>query len=113
MTRKNVVEILKVAREAGWKTIVGGPEPGAYSLEYLQAGADFVVFGEGELTVGELLASFRCGANASLQKSAASPTSTPPVICTRLGNAHRSPILTTTLARPAGHRHHSLCEDLA
>ena len=33
MTRKNVVEILKVAREAGWKTIVGGPEPGAYALE--------------------------------------------------------------------------------
>src|SRR3984957_17432989 len=61
MTRKNVVEILKVAREAGWKTIVGGPEPGAYALEYLQAGADFVVFGEGELTVEELLESFRCG----------------------------------------------------
>ncbi len=65
MTRKNVVEILKVAREAGWKTIVGGPEPGAYALEYLQAGADFVVFGEGELTVGELLASFRGGAKAA------------------------------------------------
>jgi anaerobic magnesium-protoporphyrin IX monomethyl ester cyclase len=61
MTRKNVVEILKVAREAGWKTIVGGPEPGAYALEYLQAGADFVVFGEGELTVAELLECFRCG----------------------------------------------------
>ena len=55
MTRKNVVEMLKVAREAGWKTIVGGPEPGAYALEYLQAGADFVVFGEGELTMEELL----------------------------------------------------------
>ncbi len=25
MTRGNVVEILKAAREAGWKTIVGGP----------------------------------------------------------------------------------------
>ena len=50
MTRGNVVEILKVAREAGWKTIVGGPEPGAYALEYLQAGAHYVVFGEGELT---------------------------------------------------------------
>src|ERR1700744_6473204 len=62
MTRKNVVETLKVARDAGWRTIVGGPEPGAYALEYLQAGADFVVFGEGELTVGELLASFRGGA---------------------------------------------------
>src|SRR5713101_5232623 len=64
MTRGNVVEILKVAREAGWKTIVGGPEPGAYALEYLEAGADFVVFGEGELTVEELLESFRGGANS-------------------------------------------------
>ena len=62
MTRSNVVEILKVAREAGWKTIVGGPEPGAYALEYLQAGADFVVFGEGELTVQDLLEAFRAGA---------------------------------------------------
>ena len=63
LTRKNVVETLKVAREAGWKTIVGGPEPGAYALEYLQAGADFVVFGEGELTVEELLESFRAGSS--------------------------------------------------
>ncbi len=48
-----------MAREAGWKTIVGGPEPGAYAFEYLQAGADFVVFGEGELTVQALLEAFR------------------------------------------------------
>ena len=62
MTRGNVVEILKVAHEAGWKTIVGGPEPGAYALEYLQAGADYVVFGEGELTMQDLLAAFRSDA---------------------------------------------------
>jgi radical SAM superfamily enzyme YgiQ (UPF0313 family) len=62
MTRGNVVEILKVAAESGWKTIVGGPEPGAYAFEYLQAGADFVVFGEGELTVQALLEAFRAGA---------------------------------------------------
>ncbi|MBB5338669.1 B12-binding domain-containing radical SAM protein [Tunturiibacter gelidoferens] len=59
MTRGNVVEILKVAREAGWKIIVGGPEPGAYALEYLQAGAHYVVFGEGELTTQDLLEAFR------------------------------------------------------
>jgi anaerobic magnesium-protoporphyrin IX monomethyl ester cyclase len=59
MTRKNVVEILQVAHEAGWRTIVGGPEPGAYAREYLDAGADVVVFGEGELTVAELLNAFR------------------------------------------------------
>ena len=65
MTRGNVIEILKVAREAGWKTIVGGPEPGAYALDYLKAGADFVVFGEGELTMQELLEAFRVSATDS------------------------------------------------
>lgn len=59
MTRSNVIEILKVAREAGWKTVVGGPEPGAYTLEYLKAGADFIVSGEGEITVEELLMALR------------------------------------------------------
>lgn len=59
MTRSNVVEILSVARESGWTTVVGGPEPGAYSVEYLQAGADFVVSGEGELTMEELLLALR------------------------------------------------------
>src|ERR1700758_1217840 len=37
MTRPNVVEILRAAKNAGWKTIVGGPEPGAYIEEYLAA----------------------------------------------------------------------------
>src|ERR1700728_4131427 len=55
MTRPNVVEILRVAKDAGWQTIVGGPEPGAYVGEYLNAGADVVVIGEGELTLEELV----------------------------------------------------------
>jgi len=55
MTRKRVIEILRVARAAGWKTMVGGPEPGAYIREYLEAGADVVVIGEGEITIEELL----------------------------------------------------------
>ena len=61
MTRSNVVEIVGVARESGWTTVVGGPEPGAYALEYLQAGADFVVAGEGEVTMEELLLALRAG----------------------------------------------------
>src|ERR1700677_3104530 len=65
MTRGNVVETLKVAREAGWKTIVGGPEPGAYALEYLQAGADYVVFGEGDLPMQDLPEAFRCNPSDS------------------------------------------------
>lgn len=67
MTRKKVVEILAVARAAGWKTVVGGPEPGAYITEYLDAGADIVVVGEGEETMEELLPALRVGSPASLQ----------------------------------------------
>ena len=59
MTRANAVEIMAVAREAGWRVIVGGPEPGAYAEEYLEAGAEFVVFGEGEATLQELLTALR------------------------------------------------------
>lgn len=55
MTRPNVVEILRAAKEAGWQTVVGGPEPGAYVNEYLAAGADVVVIGEGEITLEELV----------------------------------------------------------
>jgi anaerobic magnesium-protoporphyrin IX monomethyl ester cyclase len=55
MTRSNVVEILERAKESGWQTVVGGPEPGAYVDEYLAAGADVVVIGEGELTLEELV----------------------------------------------------------
>jgi radical SAM superfamily enzyme YgiQ (UPF0313 family) len=55
MTRPNVVEILRCAKDAGWQTIVGGPEPAAYIEQYLEVGADFVVIGEGEITLEELL----------------------------------------------------------
>ena len=63
MTRSNVVEIMMVARETGWRVVVGGPEPGAYAQEYLNSGAEFVVFGEGEETMEELLTAFRAGAD--------------------------------------------------
>jgi radical SAM superfamily enzyme YgiQ (UPF0313 family) len=59
MTRANAVEIMGVARQAGWRVVVGGPEPGAYAQEYLEAGAEFVVFGEGEATMQELLTALR------------------------------------------------------
>ena len=62
MTRSNVVETIKVAREAGWRVVVGGPEPGAYAQEYLDSGAEFVVFGEGEATTQELLTALRANA---------------------------------------------------
>ena len=71
MTRGNVIEILRAGKEAGWKTIVGGPEPGAYIEEYLGAGADVVVVGEGEVTTEELLAIFRDGWPGTADRAAA------------------------------------------
>ena len=68
MTRKKVVEILQVARAAGWTTVVGGPEPGAYIREYLDAGADVVVLGEGEVAMEELLHAFQSGSDIALRK---------------------------------------------
>jgi anaerobic magnesium-protoporphyrin IX monomethyl ester cyclase len=68
MTRPNVVEILRVAKEAGWQTIVGGPEPGAYISEYLAAGADVVVIGEGETTLEELVPALKSQSFGTLQQ---------------------------------------------
>ena len=68
MTRGSVIRILHRAKDAGWKTVVGGPEPGAYAEEYLRAGADVVVIGEGEVTLQELLPVLRDGSMASLGK---------------------------------------------
>jgi anaerobic magnesium-protoporphyrin IX monomethyl ester cyclase len=68
MTRSNVVKILQAAKQAGWKTIVGGPEPGAYVDEYLQEGADIVVMGEGELTLEEVLSAYRQTTSPDLSK---------------------------------------------
>src|SRR5262249_32784760 len=70
MTRKKVVEILEFARNTGWKTVVGGPEPGAYVREYLDAGADVVVFGEGEATMEELLPALKSESPAVLRNIA-------------------------------------------
>lgn len=67
MTRPSVVEILQVAKDAGWQTVVGGPEPGAYVDEYLSFGADVVVSGEGEATLEELVPVLRAGNLAALK----------------------------------------------
>jgi len=55
MTRISALQILKAAKEAGWTTVAGGPEPGVYAEQYLESGADVVVIGEGEITLEELL----------------------------------------------------------
>ncbi len=68
MTRPSVLNILRVARAAGWKTVVGGPEPGAYVEQYLDSGADAVVIGEGEVTLEELLLALKAGSQEALDR---------------------------------------------
>jgi radical SAM superfamily enzyme YgiQ (UPF0313 family) len=47
--------------------VLGGPEPASYAREYIEAGANFVVEGEGELTLCELLQALRAGDAAALE----------------------------------------------
>jgi anaerobic magnesium-protoporphyrin IX monomethyl ester cyclase len=65
-----VIEIVRHARDAGWLVVVGGPEPGAYELEYLAAGAHVVVRGEGERTMAELADVLKHGKTSELHKVA-------------------------------------------
>jgi radical SAM superfamily enzyme YgiQ (UPF0313 family) len=57
MTRANVLAIAQQARTAGWRVMLGGPEPSNYANEYLSAGADLIVAGEGELALERLMGS--------------------------------------------------------
>ena len=54
LTRANVLAIAERARAAGWLVMLGGPEPANYAEEFLDAGADLIVEGEGERTVESL-----------------------------------------------------------
>ncbi len=55
MTRRPVLEIVRAAKQHRWTVILGGPESANYIAEYLGAGADIIVIGEGEVTLSELL----------------------------------------------------------
>jgi anaerobic magnesium-protoporphyrin IX monomethyl ester cyclase len=62
MTRRAVVEIARAAHARGWTVVLGGPEAANYPAEYLAAGADVIVVGEGEATMLELLGALEsCG----------------------------------------------------
>ena len=61
MTRANAVAMLTAAKDAGWKTVVGGSDPAEHVSEYLDHGADVVALGEGEHTLEELLPALASG----------------------------------------------------
>jgi anaerobic magnesium-protoporphyrin IX monomethyl ester cyclase len=55
LTRRSALRMIPHCRAAGAVVVVGGPDPASYATEYLSAGADVVVIGEGEETLEELL----------------------------------------------------------
>ena len=56
MTKRNALRMIDAAHVSGARVIVGGPDPPYHAEQYLAAGADVVVIGEGEQTLEELLA---------------------------------------------------------
>ncbi|MCU0475966.1 MAG: B12-binding domain-containing radical SAM protein [Anaerolineae bacterium] len=57
MTKFNALKVVQMAKESGAWVVLGGPEPPYYAKDYLEAGADVIVVGEGELTMEALSAS--------------------------------------------------------
>ncbi|MGH2538177.1 MAG: B12-binding domain-containing radical SAM protein, partial [Candidatus Promineifilaceae bacterium] len=55
MTKQAVLRQLQMCRQVGATVVLGGPEPVNYPAEYLAAGADLIVVGEGERTLEELI----------------------------------------------------------
>lgn len=55
LTRRSALRMIPACKAVGAVVIVGGPDPANYAEEYLAAGTDVVVIGEGELTLEELL----------------------------------------------------------
>jgi radical SAM superfamily enzyme YgiQ (UPF0313 family) len=55
ITRPSVLAIAAEAKRLGWRVVLGGPESANYPVEYLAAGVDAIVIGEGEATLAALL----------------------------------------------------------
>ncbi|TLY29530.1 MAG: radical SAM protein, partial [Ignavibacteria bacterium] len=52
----------RLAKQRGCVVVVHGSDPADHAPEYLAHGADYVIAGEGELTLGELIEHVRSGA---------------------------------------------------
>jgi len=55
LTRGAVLAIIGRARATGWTVVLGGPEPANYAEQYLAAGVRYIVPGEGERVLEQLL----------------------------------------------------------
>jgi radical SAM superfamily enzyme YgiQ (UPF0313 family) len=65
MTKRNALRMIAMAKSAGARVVIGGPDPPHHAESYLKAGADVVVIGEGEQTLEELVPALERGADLS------------------------------------------------
>lgn len=78
--REGVLAVLRLAKNRGKTAVVGGPYVTSAPNEVLEAGADFVVVGEGEITVPLLVAAIHDGKKDAVIRSEVRPEmSTSPV----------------------------------
>ena len=60
--RKGLLHLIREAKQRRKTVVVGGPYATSVPQEIMEAGADFLVQGEGETTIPLLLAAWRAGA---------------------------------------------------
>jgi len=58
LTRSSVLRLIAEAKRGQWTVVLGGPESANYPDQYLDAGADVIVIGEGEETMLALVGAF-------------------------------------------------------
>jgi anaerobic magnesium-protoporphyrin IX monomethyl ester cyclase len=66
--RKAAFEMISMARQRNCTVIVAGSDPSDHASNYLEQGAHFVIIGEGEITLGELLDSLTGRSRTALEE---------------------------------------------
>jgi anaerobic magnesium-protoporphyrin IX monomethyl ester cyclase len=66
MTKTRALEMIRASKDAGCTVVVGGPEVTEHAENFLRFGADVALFGEGEITLEELLPQIRQHGTQSL-----------------------------------------------
>ena len=66
MTKRHALRMIAQCKRAGSRVVIGGPDPPHHAEAYLEAGADVVVIGEGEVTLSTLLPRLAGGGTADL-----------------------------------------------
>ena len=68
MTKRHALRMIAQSKRAGALVVLGGPDPPYHAADYLDAGADVIVIGEGEVTLSALLPCLATGRREGLHR---------------------------------------------